>query len=253
MSKRTDNISRFISSTRNLALVQMFVGLAFLGAASVGTYYVHQELRADRLSNDTRADLPADEGVSQAEHDELLQRVNTDYELILKQNRIIKQQNEQITAGNAALNECRTAVANQSCPPQQACPEPVICPAPVNTRPLTDRIKVLESDLAACSGKSCPPPSEPCTYQGMPCLDAIAALEDALKNSGSQGKPCEINGVPCDKLIAEKDEQIASMKKDLAAATEARNDLKFQIPEELQKLDAEQLEELIKLLQLRER
>lgn len=59
MSNRTNNIGRFISSARNLALVQLLVGVMLLGGAAAGTYYIHEEIRADRIATEASLTEPA--------------------------------------------------------------------------------------------------------------------------------------------------------------------------------------------------
>ena len=263
MSKRADNIGRFISSTRNLALVQMFVGVAFLGAASAGTYYVHQEIRAERIASETGGEtkpaeeakleappdvIPAGDTVPKAEYDKLLRQANEYYDAIQARDDIITRQNDQINSGNQALAQNAADIEKlkedaQRCGGEEQVNE---CPAPVNLQPYKDQIAKLQSDLAACSkSEACPPPRPPCEYQGMPCLDAIAAMEKALIDSDKRSKTqeeriaslnnvaekltfenetlkkqvsagedrsCEINGVPCEQLISKQQEQIKGLQ-----------------------------------------
>ena len=253
MSTRANNIRRFISSARNLALVQLLVGLALLGAATAGTYYIHKEIRADRLGADTPAKA-ADTDILK-ERDDLLKLANDYYEDIGERDAIIVKQNGQIEAGNAqldalrgdiavrdeALATCRQSNQCPACPACETCPAPVVCPPP-------------------------PAPRAPCTYDGKPCLDVIAALEarsgdapklqeevDALTKrlaeqpgpscdneiesatanlagelaacrEGGAGKACEVNGMPCEvaypSIIQEKDGQISELTTDLETARE---------------------------------
>ncbi len=190
MSKRMDNISRFVSSTRNLALVQLLVGVMVLGAASAGTYFIHQEIRESRITVAEQPEAASNCEACDTEKASLEERIRGDYELILKQNGIIEQQNGQINAGNAALNQCdsdKDQYLNDlnDCRTTNQCEA---CPAPINLKPYTDQIAQLDTALNECrsANKDCPPPSPPCTYDGVPCFDVIESL--LKRNDGDAAK-----------------------------------------------------------------
>ena len=189
MSKRADNISRFVSGARNLALVQLLVGLTMLGAAAAGTYYIHKEIRADRMTETveiTRIDeSPIGESVTKAQYEDVLRRANEYYDAIEERDNIINRQNEQINTGNEALRQNATDLEKlrsdlQACgsvEQTKECPTCEVCPAPVNTQTYVQEINRLKNQVAACdSDPRCAPPTPPCTYDGIPCLDVIASL-----------------------------------------------------------------------------
>lgn len=296
MSKRADNISRFVSGARNLALVQLVVGLTMLGGAAAGTYYVHKEIRADRMAEQTETKqaavppivkppigTPPVGTISKSDYDELLKRAKEYYEGIEERNAIIARQNEQIKAGNTALGDNSKQIQQikdelRSCQTKNtgdACPACAVCPAPIDTRPYTQEISSLKSQLASCNtAKTCRPPTPPCIYQGMPCLDAIERLQNNIRSKDCtadvttattklksqlstcqqqvEKATCQVNGVPCLEVIANNDRIIAGLREELAAAIKSEKEpgTEFDLLEELKKIDPEQLQGLLQLLEL---
>lgn len=294
MSKRADNISRFVSGARNLALVQLVVGLTMLGGAAAGTYYLHKEIRADRMAEQTETKqaavipeisppivTPVDDTISKSDYDDLLRRANEYYDGIEERNAMIARQNEQIKAGNAALRDNSEEIQNikdelRTCQTKNAgdaCPACAVCPAPIDTRPYTQEITSLKSQLASCNAAEiCPPPTPPCIYQGMPCLDAIEQLQNNIRSKDCtadvtsattklnsqlsacqqqvEGATCEVNGVPCKEMISSQNRTIEDLRKQIASLNERKSGLNLNLPEELQNIDPEKLQDLLKLLEL---
>ena len=279
MSKRADNIGRFISGARNLALVQLFVGLTMLGAAATGTYFIHKEIRADRIaaqaSNDpiveTNIATPppsieaSGDTVPKSDYDDLLRRANDYYDAILERDEIIRRQNEQINSGNEALGENASEIeelgnALRSCQ-NNATPEETICPVQVNTQPYIQEINSLKTQLASCgNANNCAPPPPPCTYDGVPCLDVIKSLQENIATRSQKDCTEEIASetsnlrseiTSCAKETATKDKMIKDLQEQLATAKSGEERTALQLPEELKNIDPEKLQDLKKQLEKR--